>query len=84
MNDLKLPSLRTNQRNILRLVAQHEHRNPDEPCYLGKITASRRNVFLKAVNSLEERQLIEIERTGSNFQAWRIKLLVPIDQIIPA
>lgn len=81
---MTLTSLRTNQRNLLRLVAQHEQRYPGEPCYLGKVTASRRNVFIKAVNSLEERQLIEIERTGSNFQAWKIKLLVPIDQIIPA
>jgi hypothetical protein len=77
-----LPSLRTNQRNILRLVAQHEQRNPDIPCYLGKVTASRRNVFLKAVASLEEKQLIDIERTGSNFQAWKVKLLVPVEAII--
>jgi hypothetical protein len=77
-----LPSLRTNQRNILRLVAQHEQRNPDTPCYLGKVTASRRNVFLKTVASLEEKQLIDIERTGSNFQAWKVKLLVPVEAII--
>jgi hypothetical protein len=81
---MSLPSLRTNQRNVLRLVAQFEQRYPGEPCYLGKVTASRREVFLKAVRSLEERQLIEIERTGSNFQAWKIKLLVPVDEIIPA
>ena len=84
MTDFKLPSLRTNQRNVLRLVAQHEQRNPGEPCYLGRMTASRVNVFLKAVNSLEEKELIEIERTGSNFQAWKIKLLVPIDAVISA
>ena len=77
-----LPSLRTNQRNILRLVAQHEQRNPGQPCYLGKVTASRRNVFLKAVRSLEERKLIEIERTGSNFQAWRVRLLVPVEELL--
>lgn len=77
-----VPSLRTNQRNILRLVAQHEQRNPHEPCYLGKVTASRRNVFLKAVASLENKQLIDIERTGSNFQAWKVKLLIPVDTVI--
>lgn len=82
MTDLKLPSLRTNQRNILRLVAQHEQRNPGEPCYLGKVTASRRNVFLKAVGSLEERQLIEIERVGSNFQAWKVRLKISLDQVL--
>lgn len=80
---MSLPNLRTNQRNVLRLVAQHEQRNPGQPCYLGKVTASRANVFIKAVNSLEEKQLIEIERTGSNFQAWTIKLLVPTDVVIP-
>jgi len=77
-----LPSLRTNQRNILRLVAQHEQRHPGETCYLGKVTASRRNVFLKAVRSLEERKLIEIERTGSNFQTWRVRLLVPVEELL--
>ena len=77
-----LPSLRTNQRNILRLVAQHEQRNPGEPCYLSKVTASRRNVFLKAVGSLEERRLIEIERVGSNFQTWRVRLLVPVEELL--
>ena len=81
---MELPSLRTNQRNVLRLVAQHEQRHPGEPCYLGKVTASRRNVFIKAVRSLEERKLIEIERTGSNFQAWKIKLLIPLEKVIPA
>ena len=80
---MPLPSLRTNQRNILRLVAQHVQRNPGEPCYLGKVTASRVNVFLKAVNSLEEKQLIEINRTSSNFRAWTIQLLVPLEDVIP-
>lgn len=75
--------LRTNQRNILRLVAQHEQRNPGEPCYLGKVTASRQNVFLKAVHSLEERQLVQIDRTSENFRAWTIKLLIPLEDVIP-
>lgn len=77
-----LPSLRTNQRNILRLVAQHEQRNPELPCYLGKVTASRQNVFLKAVSSLEERQLVQIDRTSDNFRAWTIKLLIPLEDVI--
>lgn len=80
---MPLLSLRTNQRNVLRLVAQHEQRNPGEPCYLGKVTASRVNVFLKAVNSLEQKQLIEIDRTSDNFRAWTIKLLIPLEDVIP-
>lgn len=76
-------SLRTNQRNVLRLVAQHEQRNPGEPCYLGKVTASRQNVFLKAVSSLEEKQLVQIDRTSDNFRAWTIKLLIPLKDVIP-
>ena len=80
---MPLPNLRTNQRNLIRLVAQHEHRYPDEPCYLGKVTASRQNVFLKAVASLEERKLVEIDRTSNNFRAWTIKLLVPLEDVIP-
>jgi hypothetical protein len=77
-----LPSLRTNQRNLLRLVAQHQQRYPELPCYLGKVTASRVNVFIKAVASLEEKKLIEIDRTSDNFRAWTVKLLVPLEDII--
>jgi hypothetical protein len=78
-----LPSLRTNQRNLLRLVAQHQQRYPGLPCYLGNVTASRQNVFLKAVSSLEDRKLIEIDRSSDNFRAWTIKLLVPLEDVIP-
>ena len=77
-----LPSLRTNQRNILRLVAQHEQRNPTEPCYLGKVTASRANVFLKALDSLEELRLVQVSRTSDNFRAWTVRLLVPVEDVI--
>jgi hypothetical protein len=49
---------------------------------LPSLRTNQRNVFVKAVRSLEERKLIEIERTGSNFQAWKVKLLIPIENII--
>ena len=80
---MTLPSLRTNQRNLLRLVAQHQQRYPGLPCYLGNVTASRQNVFLKAVSSLEEKKLVQINRTSSNFRAWQIKLLVPLEDVTP-
>lgn len=80
---MALPNLRTNQRNLLRLVAQHQQRHPELPCYLGKVTASRVNVFIKAVASLEEKKLIEIDRTSNNFRAWKVRLLVPLEDIIP-
>ena len=80
---MTLPSLRTNQRNLLRLVAQHQQRYPGLPCYLGKVTASRQNVFLKAVSSLEDKKLVQIDRASSNFRAWEIKLLVPLEDVIP-
>lgn len=80
---MTLPSLRTNQRNILRLVAQYELRNPGQPCLLGKVTASRQKVFLSAVAALEEKQLIQIDRTSSDFRAWVAKLLIPVEDVIP-
>ena len=80
---MALPSLRTNQRNLLRLVAQHQQRYPGLPCYLGNVTASRQNVFLKAVSSLEEKKLVQTDRTSSNFRAWQIKLLVPLEDVTP-
>ena len=80
---MTLPSLRTNQRNLLRLVAHHQQRYPGLPCYLGNVTASRQNVFLKAVSSLEEKKLVQIDRTSSNFRAWTIKLLVPLEDVTP-
>lgn len=79
---MTLPNLRTNQRNVLRLVARHYAKRPDEPCYLGQVTVSRYNVFLKAVATLQEKGLIEVDRSASNFQAWTVKLLVPVEDVI--
>lgn len=80
---MPIPNLRTNQRNVLRLAAQHYAKHPDKPCYLGRITASRQGVFLKAVATLEQRGLIEVDRTAPTFQAWKLKLLVPVEDVIP-
>lgn len=82
MTYTKLPSLRTNQRNIVRSIAQHEHRYPGTTCYLGKFTSSRQNVFLKAVQSLEERKIIAVERTGPMYEHWKVKLLVPLEEVL--
>jgi hypothetical protein len=79
---MNLPNLRTNQRNIVRLIAQHEVRYPGTTCYLGHYTCSRQNVFLKAVNSLEAKGIIHVDRTNPQFQSWKVKLLVPIDTVL--
>lgn len=78
----KLPNLRTNQRNIVRSIAQHENRYPGTTCYLGRITCSRQNVFLKAVRSLEELKVISVDRTGPMYQYWKVKLLVPLEEVL--
>lgn len=79
---MALPNLRTNQRNVLRLVAQHHAKRPDEPCYLGRVTVSRYNVFLKAVSALESKGLISVDRGSDNFRAWAVRLLVPVEDVI--
>ena len=81
---MPIPNLRTNQRNVLRLAAQHYAKHPDKPCYLGRITASRQGVFLKAVATLEQRGLIEVDRTAPTYQAWKLKLLVPVEDVLVA
>lgn len=81
-HNMALPNLRTNQRNVLRLVAQHYAKRPDEPCYLGRVTASRQNVFLKAVSTLESKGLISVDRGSNNFRAWTVRLLVSVEEVI--
>jgi|DEB0MinimDraft_3_1074331.scaffolds.fasta_scaffold06131_9 hypothetical protein len=79
---MQTPNLRTNQRNILRDIANHHKQHPDKPCFLGRVTASRRSVYVKAVAALEEKEFISVTRPDDNYQAWTITLLVPVDEII--
>lgn len=81
---MTLPNLRINQRNVLRLIAYHESKHPDEPCYLRSVTASSRAVYVRSVITLEEHGLIEIDRAGPDFKSWKVKLLIPFEQIITA
>jgi len=78
----KLPTLRINQRNTLRLIAKYEHRYPDEPCSLGEVKVSRGNAFMKAVNALEQKNLITVERNELSWNCWKVKLLIPPESIL--
>jgi hypothetical protein len=82
MTITKLPNLRTNQRNIVRSIAQQQNKYPGTACYLGRLTCSRQNVFLKAVRSLEELKVISVDRTGPIYQHWKVKLLVPLEEVL--
>jgi len=64
------------------MVAQHMQRYPNTTCYLGHFTSSRQNVYLKALESLEELKVLEVERTGPLYKHWKIKLLVPIEEVL--
>lgn len=79
---MPVPNLRTNQRNIVRLIAQHMQRYPGATCYLGHFTSSRQNVYLKALESLEEKGLISVERTGPMYKHWKLKLLIPLEDVL--
>lgn len=79
---MQVPNLRINHRNLLRAVVNHHKQHPTKPCFLGRVTASRKEVYLRALAVLEEKEFISVARPTDNYQSWTISLLIPPDVII--
>lgn len=63
------------QRTILRYYYHHKQKYPQVPCYAPKISScgSRRDVYFKALETLERLQYITVDRRASNYTGWIIK-----------
>ena len=72
---LKPLGLTTTQRNIYLYYLHYKQKYKDKHCYVPELMMfqSRSNTFLKALEALEEKQLISVERNTVHYGGWIIK-----------
>jgi len=68
------PGLRTNQRNIWRYYLHHRQKYPAAPCFVPKspLSSSQFEVWMKAIDALEEKNLVTIDRSAPHYTGWII------------
>jgi len=79
--DNTMPRLTINQRNIYQHYLWHKRNNINAPCYVPRnpITSlnngdqSKMETYFKTLQSLEDLNLISIDRTAPNYTGWIIK-----------
>ena len=77
---IKLPTLNTNHRNILRRAIMQEKKEAGSYFTVGKAVSNRNHGYSNALTKLEGLGLIEAIREGERVANWQIRLLVcPIE-----
>lgn len=66
--------LTINQRNLLLYYLNHKKKHGDKPCHVPRFPSqvSRFSDYLRAMERLEERGLLRIERNSDNYLSWTI------------
>jgi len=74
----EVPSLSINQRNLYLYYLNHKKKHKDIPCFVPKISVKGNGVndYIKLIGTLEELNLVRIDRTAENYTGW--VLLDPI------
>lgn len=64
--------LRTNQRNIWTYYLHHRKKYPAAPCFVPKspLSSSQFEVWMRALDALEEKNLIRIDRSAAHYTGW--------------
>lgn len=67
--------LTINQRNIYMYFLNHIRKYKNAPCFVPKISATRNRTkdYFRALDALEEKQLIVIDRSSPNYTGWIMK-----------
>ena len=67
--------LTTVQRNIYQYYLHYKQKYKGKACYVPELMTfqSRSNTFLRALEVLEEKQLISVERNTVHYGGWIIK-----------
>lgn len=67
-------ALSINQRNLLLYYLNHKKKHGDKPCYVPRFPSqvSRFNDYLRAMERLEERGFLRIERHSADYRSWTI------------
>ena len=67
-----ISSLTINQRNLYLYFLNHLRKHPRMPCYVPKapLPSSRLEEHLVALQRLEERGLVRVDRRSQNYTGW--------------
>ena len=65
-------TLSINQRNLYLYYLNHKKKYKHTPCFVPKISlqGNRTKDYLRALEVLEEKRLVSIDRTADNYTAW--------------
>lgn len=63
------------QRNLYLYYLNHKKKNKHAVCFVPKLfmQSTRMPDYLRAIQVLEEKNLIKVDRTADNYTAWIIK-----------
>ena len=64
--------LRTQHRNILTYYYHHKKKNPHVPCFVPKAPCHHLDDHLKALEKLEELNLVKVIRDSDSYRGWII------------
>ena len=67
----KLRGLRTHQRNLFAYYLNHKEKFPGQPCFVPRPACHHTSVHLNAIDVLEKRGLVKVERNGEDYQQWQ-------------
>jgi hypothetical protein len=64
--------LSINQRNLYCHFLAHQKRNKNAPCFVPKnfLVGNRLELYLNALEALEKKGLIRVDRSAANYTAW--------------
>jgi hypothetical protein len=67
-------SLSINQRNLYLYYLNHRKKHKNVPCFVPKIPVqgNRMADYMRTIESLEEKQLIRVDRSSDNYTGWII------------
>ena len=69
--------LSINQRNLYSYFLVHQKRNKNAPCFIPKscLVGNRLDVYLNALEALEKKGLIRVDRSATNYTEW---IMLPV------
>jgi hypothetical protein len=68
-------NLTINQRNLYLYYLNHKKKNKNAVCFVPKMPmqSTRMQDYLRAIEALEEKKLITVDRSSDNYTGWIIR-----------
>ena len=64
--------LRIHHRNLISYLYRHTINNPGVACQVPKATNNHKIIYIRAINYLEELEIITVDRVASDYLTWTI------------